>query len=95
MSRYRIIVIIEEQYRGVVAEACAPMGDELREVIQPLKLSDGALPFLDTPNAVVRRVKADRQQYADMLTPKITKVLLDAMEAKDLFNGYTKAERAE
>lgn len=94
MSRYTIRVIIEEQYRGVVAEACVPMDDELREVIQPLKLSDGALSFLDTPPQVVRRVKADRRQYADMLTPKITKVLLDTMEAKDLFNGYTKSERA-
>jgi hypothetical protein len=75
-----------------VADACAPVDSELREVIQPLKLSDGAMPFLDTPALVVRRVKADRQSYADMLTPKIVKVLIEAMSAKDLFNGYTKDE---
>lgn len=92
MSEYKIRVIVEDRYGRVVAEACAPMDSELREVIRPIKLSDGALPFLDTPALVVRRVKADRQQYAEMLTPKIAEVLLDAMSAKDLFNGYTKDE---
>lgn len=95
MSEYKIRVMIEGRFGETIAEVIAPLDAEFREVIQPLKLSDGALPFLDTPALVVRRVKADRQQYAEILTSKISKVLLDAMAAKDLFNGYTKTERGE
>jgi hypothetical protein len=95
MNAYIIRVIIEEPFGRKIAEACVPMDSELRDAIQPLRLSDAALPFLDTSTAIVRRVKTTRQSYAAQLTPKIAKVLLDVMESRDLFNGYTKAEQQQ
>jgi hypothetical protein len=92
MNNYKIRVIIEDRWGGVVAEAVAPMDKFLQETIQPLKLSDGPYALFDTPPETVQRVRADRETTAKILTPKITKVLLDAMSAKDLFNGYKKDE---
>lgn len=92
MSDYKICVAIQGRFGEVVAEVFVPMDRFLQDTIQPLKMSDGPMPFFDTPRETVRRVKADRAATARILSPKITEALLDAMAAKDLFNGYTKQE---
>lgn len=93
---YKILVTIQGRYGQIIAEAIAPLNRFLAdEILHPLKVSDGAIPWLDTPPPVLRRVKASRENCAKILTPAISRVLLDAMEAKDLFNGYTKEERAD
>jgi hypothetical protein len=92
MSEYTIKVYIETRRGESLATAWAPLEDAMEIVFTPLKISDGALPIFDTPAAVVKRVKQTRAGYAKYLAPRIERLLLDAMESRDMFNGYTKDE---
>lgn len=86
-------ITIERRRGEAIAEVCVPLeGTLTTDLFQQLKTSDGPFPFFDTPLAVVHRVKRTRAGYAKYIAPKIEKLLLDGMEARDLFNGYTKDE---
>lgn len=91
----RIRVIIEGRFGEVLAQAVGQLAPEMAGVMTPLKMSDGAFPLFDTPPATVLCVKKMREYTVASLAPKVAKVLIEAMRAKDTVNGYTKAERDE
>jgi len=92
MSQYTIKVHIETRHGEGIAEAWTPLEDAMEIVFTPLRQSGGQFPIFDTPTDVAMRVKKSRADYAKYLAPKIERLLLDAMESRDLFDGYTKDE---
>jgi hypothetical protein len=92
----RIRVIIEGgRFGEVIADVASMLSPEMDEVMTPLKLSDGAPSFFDTPQSTIQRVMAMRSFSAQNLAPEVAKVLIEAMRSRDTINGYTKAERDE
>ena len=66
-----------------------PVDDIQREGFEQIKVSDSSLTMFDTPSATVRIITKTRQGMAAELTAAV----MQALETRDTFNGYTRADR--